>query len=34
MAKKQKKWQKIVWIILALMVTFSMVIWTVGPMFY
>jgi hypothetical protein len=32
MAKKEK-WQKIIWLILAIMVIASMVIWTIGPTF-
>jgi len=31
---KRKKIIKIVWIILAAMVVFTMIIWTLGPVFY
>jgi len=33
MAYKQPKWKKVVWIILALVVGGSMVLWTIAPLF-
>ena len=33
MAKKQKKWHKVVWLIIAISTILSMTVWTVGPMF-
>jgi hypothetical protein len=33
MAKAQKKWHKIVWLVLAVATIFSMVLWTIAPMF-
>jgi len=28
-----KKWQKIVWIVLVVMIVMTMVLWTMGPLF-